>query len=84
MITFVISLEKCQELAQFPQNKTETQRVNLRTFLARDRIINLTQYNPVLEEKYNFASQQNFYMYLCQVKIVGNHSLLENCKSKPQ
>ena len=31
---------------EFPQNKTEAQRVNLRTFLARDRSINLTQYNP--------------------------------------
>ena len=84
MITIVISLEKCQELAQFPQNKTEAQLVNLRTFLARDRIINVTQYNAILEEKYNFASQQNFSMHLCQVEIVGNHSLLENCKSKPQ
>ena len=37
-----------------------------------------------MEEKYNFASQQNFYMHLYKVKIVGNHSLLENCKSKPQ
>ena len=37
-----------------------------------------------MEEKYNFALQQNFYMNLCQIKIVGNHSLLDKCKSKPQ